>query len=163
FFFVFQAEDGIRVFHVTGVQTCALPICFTRHAWQLLEPGRRFVPGWHLEVLCDHLEAVTRGEITRLLINVPPGAMKSLTVAVLWPAWEWGPAGRPELRTIAASYSERLSLRDNMKCRRLVGSDWYRGHWGRSVRLVGDQNAKGKFENERTGFRLATSVGGLGT
>lgn len=136
---------------------------FTRHAWQLLEPGRRFVPGWHLEVLCDHLEAVTRGEITRLLINVPPGAMKSLTVAVLWPAWEWGPAGRPELRTIAASYSERLSLRDNMKCRRLVGSDWYRGHWGRSVRLVGDQNAKGKFENERTGFRLATSVGGLGT
>src|SRR5690606_31220671 len=128
---------------------------FTRHAWQLLEPGRRFVPGWHLEVLCDHLEAVTRGEITRLLINVPPGAMKSLTVAVLWPAWEWGPAGRPELRTIAASYSERLSLRDNMKCRRLVASEWYRGHWGRSVRLVGDQNAKGKFENERTGFRLA--------
>ncbi len=136
---------------------------FTRHAWRLLEPGRRFVPGWHLEVLCDHLEAVTRGEITRLLINVPPGAMKSLTVAVLWPAWEWGPAGRPELRTIAASYSERLSLRDNMKCRRLVASAWYRGHWGRSVRLVGDQNAKGKFENARTGFRLATSVGGLGT
>ncbi|MDF2097304.1 phage terminase large subunit [Aquibaculum arenosum] len=136
---------------------------FIRHAWALLEPGRRFVPGWHLEVLCDHLEAVTCGEITRLLINVPPGAMKSLTVAVLWPAWEWGPAGRPELRTIAASYAERLSLRDNMKCRRLVASDWYRGHWGKSVQLVGDQNAKGKFENDRTGFRLATSVGGLGT
>src|SRR5690606_39669878 len=27
FFFFFQAEDGIRDFHVTGVQTCALPIC----------------------------------------------------------------------------------------------------------------------------------------
>src|SRR5690606_39757036 len=27
-FFFFQAEDGIRAFHVTGVQTCALPICF---------------------------------------------------------------------------------------------------------------------------------------
>lgn len=136
---------------------------FARHAWPLLEPGRDFVPGWHLEVLSEHLEAVTRGEIPRLLVNVPPGTMKSLTVAVLWPAWEWGPAGRPETRTLAASYAERLSLRDNMKCRRLVASDWYRGHWGRRVRLVGDQNAKGKFENDRTGFRLATSVGGLGT
>src|SRR5690606_40409196 len=28
--FFFQAEDGIRDFHVTGVQTCALPICSSR-------------------------------------------------------------------------------------------------------------------------------------
>src|SRR2546426_12016124 len=29
-FFFFQAEDGIRDYKVTGVQTCALPICITR-------------------------------------------------------------------------------------------------------------------------------------
>src|SRR5690606_39461054 len=36
FFFFFQAEDGIRGFHVTGVQTCALPICTASIVFGLL-------------------------------------------------------------------------------------------------------------------------------
>src|SRR5690606_41084903 len=35
FLFFFQAEDGIRDFHVTGVQTCALPICTTQGKAQI--------------------------------------------------------------------------------------------------------------------------------
>jgi len=136
---------------------------FVRHFWTVLEPGRRFVDNWHLRVLCRHLEAVTDGGITRLLINVPPGTMKSLTVAVFWPAWEWGPRGLPHLRTIGASYAERLAIRDNLRCRRLVGSEWYRRFWGERVVLSREQNAKHRFETTAGGFRLATSVGGLAT
>ena len=62
---------------------------FVRLTWRAIEPARRFVEGWVLGAMCEHLEAVTAGEITRLLINVPPGFMKSLLVNVFWPAWEW--------------------------------------------------------------------------
>src|SRR5690606_22744922 len=71
---------------------------FVREAWDVLEPGTPYVHGWHVEAICEHLEAVTRGEINRLLINVPPGTMKSTLTSVFWPAWEWGPAGMPHKR-----------------------------------------------------------------
>jgi predicted phage terminase large subunit-like protein len=56
-------------------------------------------------------------------------------------------------RFIATSHNERNSTRDNLKCRRLIESDWYQSMWGDRVQLSGDQNAKTKFENTATGFR----------
>ena len=64
---------------------------FVELVWNVLEPNRPFVSGWAVEAICEHLEAVTAGQIRRLLINVPPGFMKSLSTDVFWPAWEWGP------------------------------------------------------------------------
>lgn len=136
---------------------------FIELGWNILEPGRSFVPGWHIDAICEHLEAVTNGEISRLLINIPPGCMKSLTTNVFWPAWEWGPRHRADLRYVCASYSEDLTIRDNRRCRNLIQSDWYQQLWGKNFRLVGDQNAKKKFETNQRGFKIATSVGGLGT
>lgn len=136
---------------------------FIKLSWPILEPGREFVMGWHIDAICDHLQAVTRGEITRLLINVPPGCMKSLTTEVFWPAWEWGPRHRPDLRYVSASYSNDLTVRDNRRCRNLIKSEWYQSLWGNTFRLVGDQNAKMRFDTDYAGFKIATSVGGLGT
>ena len=136
---------------------------FIKLSWSILEPGRTFVPGWHIEAVCEHLEAVSNGEIIRLLINVPPGCMKSLTTEVFWPAWEWGPKNRPDLRYVSASYSNDLTVRDNRRCRNLIKSEWYQRLWGDNFQLVGDQNAKMKFETNFAGFKIATSVGGLGT
>src|SRR3954468_17064827 len=62
---------------------------FIAQAWGVVEPATEFVAGWHLDAICDHLEAVTRGHIRNLLINIPPRHMKSLAVAVFWPVWEW--------------------------------------------------------------------------
>jgi hypothetical protein len=72
---------------------------FIQRAWPVVEPGTAYVHGWHIDAIAAHLEAVTSGEINRLLINVPPGTMKSLAVGVLWPAWEWGPRGRCKCRS----------------------------------------------------------------
>lgn len=138
-------------------------IDFIRVMWPVLEPGRPFVDGWAVHAVCEHLEAVSRGEIRKLLINVPPGCMKSLTTNVFWPAWEWGPLGRPSLRYISASYSEALTVRDNRRCRQLMESDLYRSMWGKRFDFSGDQNAKIRYDNSHTGFRIATSVGGLAT
>ena len=56
---------------------------FVRLAWPVVEPSTPFVPGWHIDAIVEHLEAVTRGQIRNLLINVPPRHMKSLLVSVL--------------------------------------------------------------------------------
>lgn len=126
---------------------------FAKAAWPVLEPGTELVWGWALDAICAHLEAVTDGRIRRLLINVPPGCMKSLLVSVIWPAWEWTDPGRRHLRYLGTSHKQDLALRDNLKCRRLIQSTWYQERW--PLRLTSDQNAKTKFENEDTGFREA--------
>ena len=137
---------------------------FVRRAWHVVEPGAEYVHGWHIDFICNHLEAITNGlqfddggYYNRLLINVPPGTMKSLLTNVFWPAWEWGPRNMPHLRYVCTSHSQNLAVRDSTKMRRLIQSDWYQARWGDRVRLAGDQNAKTKFENTATGFREAVA------
>lgn len=136
---------------------------YIRLTWSILEPGRVFKEGWAICAICEHLEAVTKGQLKRLLINVPPGFMKSLQVNVFWPTWEWGPYNRPDLRYVHASYSPDLTIRDNRKARKLIKSPIYQDMWGDRFHIVEDQDAKTKFENNHAGFKLATSIGGVGT
>jgi len=134
---------------------------FVRQAWHVVEPGIPFIPSWHIEQICEHLEAVSAGDIRRLLINIPPRHSKSTIVSVMWPMWEWLTC--PEQKFLCASYSGTLSIRDNLKARRLVQSPWFQSRWGHLFALAGDQNAKQRFENDKTGYRIATSVGGTAT
>jgi predicted phage terminase large subunit-like protein len=134
---------------------------FVRQAWPVVEPSTPFVPGWHIDAIIEHLEAVSRGQIRNLLINVPPRHMKSLLVSAFWPAWEW--ITWPERRWLYSSYGAQLSIRDSIKCRRLIESFWYQARWADRFALTSDQNTKGRFDNNRSGYRLATSVGGAAT
>lgn len=133
---------------------CAASLAtFARFAWPVLEPATDLKWGWALDAICQHLEAVTNGHLTRLLMNVPPGSMKSLLTGVIWPAWEWGPRNLPHHRFLGTAHKQDLAVRDNLKCRRLIRSGWYQRLW--PVSLVSDQDAKTKFENDKTGFREA--------
>lgn len=137
---------------------------FIKQAWHVVEPGQPYVHGWHVDMLCEHLEAIT-DEVqfeddtyyNRLLINIPPGMMKSLLTNVFWPAWEWGPKNMPHMRYVCTAHSQTLAVRDSTKMRRLVQSVWYQERWGDRVTLTGDQNSKLKFENTATGFREAVA------
>lgn len=132
---------------------------FVPHAWRVVEPETEFVSGWHIDAICDHLQAVAEGKITRLIINIPPRHMKSLTVCVFWPAWMW--IQKPEMRFLFSSYSEDLSVRDNVKCQRIILSNWYQRNWGNNFSIITAN--KSKLENNRMGYRLATSVCGMVT
>ena len=134
---------------------------FVRLAWPVLEPATPFVPGWHIDAIIEHLEAITRGQILNLVINVPPRHMKSLLVSVFWPSWEW--IRWPQRRWLYSSYGAQLSIRDSVKCRRLIESTWYQSNWGDRFALTSDQNTKTRFDNDRSGYRIATSVGGPAT
>ncbi len=126
---------------------------FAMQAWHVLEPSTELKWGWALEAICDHLEAVSSGEIKRLLMNVPPGSMKSLLTGVLFPAWEWGPRNLQGKRYLSTAHKQDLAVRDNLKCRRLIQSAWYQERW--PIVITSDQNSKTKFENDKTGFREA--------
>ena len=132
---------------------------FVRKAWHLVEPTQPFVDNWHIKELCSLLEEVSAGRIKRLLINVPPGSMKSLLVGVFWPAWEW--ASKPGLRFLNASYSAALSIRDNLRLKNIIENAWYQRHY--NVQISEDQNAKGRYNTTGGGWRIATSVKGVGT
>jgi len=83
------------------------------------------VCGWAVEAIALHLEAVSDGRIQYLLINVPPGMMKSLLVSVFWPAWEWA-TRKATLGFLTSSFGLENVIRDNLKMRRLVESDKFR-------------------------------------
>ena len=134
---------------------------FAKQAWHVVEPKTPFIDGWHLHAICEHLEAVSAGQIKNLLINIPPRFMKSLAVCVFFPAWEW--IQNPSLRYLISSYAEQLSKRDSVKTRRLVQSLWYQARWGDRFQISSDQNEKMRFENDKSGYRIATSVNGMGT
>ena len=131
---------------------------YVEQAWSILEPETPFLPNWHIDYLVELLEAVTAGQITRLLINLPPRYMKSLLVSVLWPTWEWIQA--PQRRWIFASYAESLSSKHSIDRRTILQSPWYQHRWGDRVRLASDQNLKHEFMNTRRGHMIATSIGG---
>ena len=131
---------------------------YVRQAWAILEPEVPFLSNWHIEYVVEHLEAVTAGQITRLLITLPPRYMKSLLVSLLWPTWEWIQA--PQRRWIFASYAESLSSKHSVDRRTILQSPWYQHRWGDRVRLASDQNLKHEFANTRRGHMIATSIGG---
>jgi predicted phage terminase large subunit-like protein len=131
---------------------------YVQQAWPILEPDVPFVSNWHIEYVIEHLEAVTAGQITRLLINLPPRYMKSLLVSVLWPTWEW--IRYPERRWIFASYAESLAIKHSVDRRTIFQSPWFLDHWRHRVTLAADQNEKREFRNTRRGHMIATSPGG---
>lgn len=156
-----RAEQSRRgYFDNDGVLQGGL-MAFIRYYWHVLEPEAELAEGWALYAIVQHLEAVTFGEIKRLLITVPPGFMKSLCTDVFWPAWEWGPMDKAHLRYVAFSYSASLTERDNKRFRDLVLHPAYVELWGSHVHIV-DAGAM-KVSNTKKGWKLASSVGGVGT
>lgn len=134
---------------------------FIEWAWPVVEPDVPFVGNWHIDVLCEALERVSRGETSRLIVNIPPGTAKSLIASVLWPAWEW--MTHPTLRYLTASYSDSLTIRDTLRVRDICESAACREAFGSDVRFRSDQNQKVRMDTTSGGWRIATSVGGRGT
>jgi phage terminase large subunit-like protein len=134
---------------------------FAKLAWHIIEPGKAYISGWHLDAIAEHLQAVIEGQIKRLLVNMPPRHGKSSYISTLIHPWSW--LQNPSLRWLCASYALNLATRDNLKCRRIIKSKWWQDRYGHLFTLTKDQDAKMKFENNFSGYRQAVSVGAAGT
>jgi predicted phage terminase large subunit-like protein len=135
---------------------------FVRASWPLLESDdTAYRHNWHIDLLCEYLEAFRTRDIEHLLVNVPPGTMKSLICSVCFHPWVW--TTEPAKRFLTASYGGDLATRDAVRSRELIGSDWYRGLWGTVVQIDKRNDSKTRYHNTAGGWRIATSVGGRAT
>lgn len=132
---------------------------FVREAWPIIEPGTPLRWNWHLQAMCDHLEAVSRGTLSPWgIINVPPGSSKSTIISVLWQAYEWGPLGKRHLKYVSTSFEDGNVTRDTRKTRDLIKSGWYQELWP-EVELV--RYGETSFANSDTGSREGVAFGSI--
>src|ERR1700726_1947332 len=147
---------------------------YIREAWHVVEPSTVYLENWHIDLIAEYLEAVTAGQIKRLLINMPPRYAKSTCVSIMWPTWGWarepfpGKPHNPALegpgtRWIFASYADELRTKHSLDRRKLLQSEWYRARWPKPAELTSDQNVKTLFSNSSSGVMLATTMSGAAT
>lgn len=134
---------------------------FTKHAWDIIEPGVEFRDNWHLHAIAEHLEAVLKGQINNIVIAIPPGCMKSILVSVMFPAYVW--TKDASKRFLGASYGSDLAIRDAQNCHHIITSEWFNRHWGDKVAVQPGEDQKLKYALTGGGWRIATSVGGRAT
>lgn len=133
---------------------------FIRVGWKIVEPSRTYVSNWHIDAIADHLEAVSKGQIRNLVINVPPGSTKSLSVSVFWPVWDW--ILHPGLRWIFASFDLKLQKRDGRRSLDLIQSAWFRERWPQLALTEKDPSVL-HYVTTASGWRYGTSVRGTVT
>lgn len=134
---------------------------FLRQAWPSIEGTRVLRDGWALGAVCEHLQAVVEGQISDFLLNIPPRMTKSTSASVCLVPWAW--LHFPDLQFLYLSYSDKLSGRDHVKSRRLIESPWYQARWKDAYYLAHDQNTKVRYDNDKGGYRVTTSLTGTVT
>ena len=132
---------------------------FVKFFWPLLHSGQPVVWNWHLQVICEHLQALEEGRLRdrRLIVNMPPGMAKSLVVSVFWPAWIW--ARKPQARILAVSGSGVVVLRDSRKNHDLCSHPLYRRTMGITWQFSSSQDSKTYFVNTAGGERISATTG----
>lgn len=135
---------------------------FLKSAWHIFDSAP-WIDGWCVEAIAEHLQAVIDGEIKRLVINIPPRCAKSALCSVALPAWTWtqqkiSHTSGPGASFLYASFRENLSKRDSLACRKVIESKWYRDRWSNRFSLSEDQNTKDRYNNDKGGYRLITSI-----
>jgi predicted phage terminase large subunit-like protein len=130
---------------------------FARQSFTTLNPGTNFLPNWHIDAICHHLELVRNGRIQRLIINLPPRSLKSSICSAAFPAFVLG--HDPTARIIAVSYGSELAVKLANDCRAVLQSSWYRRLFPQT-RVSSTKNTEIEIATTRHGHRLAASVGG---
>lgn len=129
---------------------------YIRACWHVIQPSVRFIDNWHIGAMCEKLEAISRGEISKLAIWVPPGTMKTITADVAWPTWEW--TFMPGLRYMTSTYDLEMQIEFGMlPSRLLIESDWYQDRWEHVFRMRHDLNKRAVYANDKGGARYAVA------
>ena len=129
---------------------------FVKCAWHIIEPGTPLLWNWHINTVCGYLEAFHKHQLPdrRLIINIPPGTLKSILVSVMYPAWVW--CTEPENRFLSFANEQGLSIRDALRMKQIVTSEWYQEKW--LISMQADQNEKTLFANDERGFRQSQGI-----
>ncbi len=137
---------------------------FLKRAWPAFDPSP-FKDAWHLQCICEHLTAVSFGQIRRLLINVRFRSAKTSAVAIAWPVWTWAQEPHPDLplrgpgvRFLCGSYGAEKAQKDAITARRLIGSAWFQRLWGDRVVITKDRDNAEEYDTTAGGARISTGI-----
>lgn len=130
---------------------------FLHKSFNILEPGTDYEYNWHIDCISEHLEASYRGEIKRLIINIPPRSLKSFSVAQAYPAWAMGKD--PSHKFIMASYAYSLAEDNVRKCRTIMRDAWYKDTFPGTI-ISADQDQKHHFETTQGAMYYGAGLGG---
>lgn len=155
---------AVKLFDDAERTGCELSLAvFYKCAWHALDPAD-YKHNWHIDATAEQAERLITGETRRLIVNQPPRTGKSSLLSVVFPLWVWiqrekGPMSGPQVKFLCSSYGQSLSLKHSGDMRKIISSPWFQKHWGSRFRMLDDRNAVGFFENDKGGYRMATSVG----
>jgi len=124
---------------------------FVKHVWP------SFIAGSHHRIFAEKLEKVARGELKRLIVNMPPRHTKSEFASYLFPAWVMGQ--KPETKIIQATHTAELAVGFGRKVKNLIDSEVYRDVFP-ELALAKDAKASGRWSTDKGGEYYAVGVGG---
>ncbi|WP_339052502.1 hypothetical protein [Candidatus Lariskella endosymbiont of Epinotia ramella] len=130
---------------------------FLRKVFLQLNPAAKFYDNWHIDLIINYLLAIEAGKLNRLIINMPPRSLKSVSINVAWSAWLLGQ--NPACRIISISYSKALSQKHANDTRIIMNSEWYQNAFP-STKILDGCNTHSKFMTTQNGFRMACSTCG---
>jgi predicted phage terminase large subunit-like protein len=129
---------------------------FIERSFYELNPQTPFFRAPYIELIATKLEAVRRGQVKRLIINLPPRQLKSHSASIAFVAWLLGHDATKHV--ICASYGQDLADKLARDCRNIMNASWYKELF--PTRLS-DRKAVNDFTTTAQGTRMATSVGGV--
>lgn len=133
-------------------------VAFVKRAWEIIEP-EPLRWNWHHDVMCLALEKVARGEIKKLILNVPPGCSKTSIVTKIFPAWLWAEVD-PSEKILTASYDAALmaaAAGEEQGTLKILRSPWFISMYPHIA--VKPDSSRYYYVNNCMGFRYATSTG----
>lgn len=141
---------------------------FYQQSFNKFDAGEKYLHSWYIDLLCEYLEALADGEITRLNINIPPRCGKSALCNVAFSMWLLG--HRPELKIITVSYAAMLSQKLHGYSRAIANTSWYQRAFPRfridnskrelKINESETKNTQSQFITTKGGFRMAASTNG---
>jgi predicted phage terminase large subunit-like protein len=124
---------------------------YVRYIW----PG--FIEGDHHRLIADKLTRVAKGELKRLIVNMPPRHTKSEFASIYFPSWMMGL--KPDLKIMQTTHTADLSINFGRKVRNLMDTDEYQKIFPEAS-LAADSKSAGKWQTGGGGEYFAAGVGG---
>lgn len=128
---------------------------FTYKAFGVVESADNYQHNWHIDCIAEHLMAVWRHEIRRLVINMPPRTLKTHSTSVSFPAWGMGKD--PTIKFMLTSFKGSLAEKMTRKTRMVMKSEWYRSLYPGTV-ISNDLDRQYYFETTRNGQYFSSSM-----
>ena len=119
-----------------------------------------FIAGRHHAIMADAFERVAKGELKRLIVNMPPRHTKSEFASYLFPAWFLG--RYPEKKIIQTAHTAELAVGFGRKVRNLINQEDFQGVFP-GISLSSDSKAAGRWNTNKRGDYFAIGVGGAVT